>query len=116
MSSKSLSRDKQILNLNLHEAATHQRLSTACEEWGASAAALISYVRRFAHGKRYRLSEDVRSKLQGDPIGVHTFYKSLRDKHVAHSVNPFEEVAVGIVLPEPGSQVRAVHKVWGRWP
>ena len=55
-------------------------------------AALISYIRCFASGKRYGLSEEILSRLEGAPIDVHRFYKHLRDKHIAHSVNPFEEI------------------------
>lgn len=66
-------------------------------------AALISYVRCFAHGKRFGLSEETLAHLPGEPVAVHNFYKNLRAKHIAHSVNPFEEVAVGVVLPEPDS-------------
>lgn len=74
-------------------------------------AALISYVRCFAHGKRFGLSEETISHLEGNPIEVHRFYKNLRDKHIAHSVNPFEEVAVGLVLPEEGVTDRAIQGV-----
>lgn len=74
-------------------------------------AALISYVRCFAHGKRFGLSEEILAHLQGEPIPVHNFYKNLRDKHVAHSVNPFEEVAVGVVLPQADSDTKEAHGV-----
>jgi len=71
-------------------------------------AALISYARCFASGKRYRLTEDIFKGLKGDPIGCHKYYKNLRDKHIAHSVNPFEQVHVGLVLSEPDNPKREV--------
>ena len=74
-------------------------------------AALISYVRCFATGKRFGLSEETISHLEGNPIDVHRFYKNLRDKHIAHSVNPFEEVAVGLVLPKQGSTENEIQGV-----
>jgi len=60
--------------------------------------ALISYVRCFAAGKRSGLSEDIFLKFEGEPIAAHKFYKDLRDKNIAHSVNPFEQVKIGAVL------------------
>lgn len=74
-------------------------------------AALISYVRCFTQGKRFGLSEQILARLQGEPIAVHKFYKNLRDKHAAHSVNPFEQVAVGVVLPEADSGANEVQGV-----
>lgn len=75
---------------------------------GLWSAALVRYVRCFASGKRYGLSEDVFEGLQVDPVGTHQWYKNLRDKHVAHSVNPYEQVRVGIVLSPEESQDRKI--------
>lgn len=63
--------------------------------------ALIAYFRCFSHGKRLRLSPNIFKDLKGEPLGVHNYYKNLRDKLVAHSVNPFEETKVGLVLSNP---------------
>lgn len=60
--------------------------------------ALVKYARCFASGKRFGLSKDIYQKLQGEPIRAHQFYIDLRNKHVAHSVNPFEQMEVGLVL------------------
>ena len=60
--------------------------------------ALIKYARCFASGKRFGLSKDIYQKLQGEPIKAHQFYIDLRNKHIAHSVNPFEQMEVGLVL------------------
>jgi len=38
---------------------------------GLWSAALVRYVRCFASGKRYGLTEDVFEGLEGDPIGTH---------------------------------------------
>ena len=57
-------------------------------------AALIRYSRCFASGKRHGLSEDIYKDLPGDAVGVHRLYENLRNKHIAHSVNPFEQVKV----------------------
>jgi hypothetical protein len=75
---------------------------------GLWSTALVRYVRCFAFGKRYGLSEEVFEGLQGDPIGTHRWYKNMRDKHVAHSVNPYEQVRVGVVLSPEESKERKV--------
>jgi len=75
--------------------------------------ALISYGRCFTHGKRQRLSEDIFRTLpgEGDPLACHRFYKNMRDKHIAHSVNPFEQVKIGLVLSNPESTERKVRGI-----
>jgi hypothetical protein len=61
-------------------------------------AALIKYIRCFSTGKRYGLKpENIYSDIEG-AIAFHTQLKDMRDKHIAHSVNPFEEMAVDIQL------------------
>jgi len=60
--------------------------------------ALIKYARCFTDSKRFGLSESLFQGLQGDPVGAHRLYINLRNKHVAHSVNPFEQMEVGAVL------------------
>jgi len=63
--------------------------------------ALIKYARCFATGKRFGLSLKIFAGLKGDPVGAHNFYIDMRNKHVAHSVNPFEQVKTGLVLSDP---------------
>jgi hypothetical protein len=58
-------------------------------------AALIAYARCFGSGKRQGLSVEVLAELEGDPIGAHEYFLRTRNKHVAHSVNAFEETVVG---------------------
>lgn len=60
--------------------------------------ALIRYARCFTDSRRFGLSETVFDGLQGDPVGAHRLYIDLRNKHIAHSVNPFEQMEVGVVL------------------
>lgn len=77
-------------------------------------AALVAYTRCFATGKRLGLSEDILQTQEwegDDPIKCHRYYRNLRDKHIAHSVNPFEEVAVGLVLSPPDAQTWQVEGV-----
>lgn len=74
-------------------------------------AALVAYVRCFSSGKRTLLSPDIFSSLPGEPILCHQQYKDTRDKHIAHSVNPFEEMLVGAVLSPVNSNHRQVEGV-----
>jgi hypothetical protein len=43
------------------------------------------------------LTDDVFQTLKGG-TEFHQHYKKMRDKHIAHSVNPFEQVRVGVAL------------------
>lgn len=96
-----LKRLKQLLKDNSKDRTLIESLWTT---------ALISYSRCFSSGKRLGLSEDIfkNKKLKGDPVGCHRYYIDLRNKHVAHSVNPFEQVAVDLQLSKPGSTKREV--------
>ena len=73
-------------------------------------AALISYVRCFSTGKRLGLSESIFDSWDG-AAEVHQFYRNLRDKHIAHSVNPFEQIVVGLVLSAARGEGRGVEGV-----
>ncbi|MER6663197.1 hypothetical protein ABT256_01505 [Amycolatopsis japonica] len=72
---------------------------------GLWAAALVAYKRCFSDGKRSFLSDtDVESlPLQGEVVEWHRFLKQMRDKHIAHSVNPFEEVRV-LLFPQQAAE------------
>lgn len=74
-------------------------------------AALVAYVRCFSTGKRAVLASDIYAPLQGEPVACHNQYKDTRDKHIAHSVNPFEEMLVGAVLSPPDAAVREIEGV-----
>lgn len=71
--------------------------------------ALISYVRCFGSGRRARVEPSIYTHLPGDPVGTHQYYKDTRDKHIAHPVNAFEEVRVGIATGELGEPIGIGH-------
>jgi len=73
-------------------------------------AALVSYARCFSTGKRFGLSENLFENTEGG-IECHNLFMNLRNKHVAHSVNSFEQVVVGLVLSPPASSERKVEGV-----
>ena len=73
------------------------------------ASALVSYVRCFGSGRRARLKSSIYAHLPGDPIGAHNYYKDTRDKHIAHPVNAFEEVRVGVATGESGEPIGMGH-------
>lgn len=92
---------KRLLQL-LKEGSKNELLIQAL--WSV---ALVAYVRCFSEGRRSNLSEDVFKDIAG-ATETHRFYKNLRDKHIAHSVNPFEQVFVGLVLSPQDSPKREV--------
>lgn len=51
----------------------------------------VTYARAFSGGVRYHLSEAELSPLSAEQLALHAFLRGYRDKHVAHSVNEFEE-------------------------
>ena len=73
--------------------------------------ALVAYVRCFATGVRAPLTEADVATLEGDGLEAHRIFKSMRDKHIAHSVNPFEQILVGVMLPPTGSDEVGVQGV-----
>jgi hypothetical protein len=42
---------------------------------------------------------------------LHSVFKEMRDKHIAHAVNPFEQVEVGLALSPEDSPNRSVEGV-----
>ncbi len=73
-------------------------------------AALITYARCFSTGKRFGLPEELFESIEGG-VECHQLYMNLRNKHIAHSVNPFEQVVVGLVLSPPSSPERKVEGI-----
>ena len=57
---------------------------------GLVAAAVVRYGRCFSTGARSGLRRQDIAKLNADDLATHNYFKDLRDKFVAHSVNPFE--------------------------
>lgn len=65
-----------------------------------TAAALVRYARSFTTGVR-RIPEDVLSCLSPNLLEAHNWFKDLRHKYIAHSVNAFEEnQVVAYLIPE----------------
>jgi hypothetical protein len=62
------------------------------------AAALVRYGRSFGSGVRYRIPDEVVKSLPKESQKFHEFFKNLRDKWIAHSVNAFEENLVHAYL------------------
>ena len=56
-----------------------------------SIAATVMYSRPFSGGVRHRLGEEDLKILSSEQRASHHYLRAYRDKHVAHSVNAFEE-------------------------
>ncbi|MGB7542427.1 MAG: hypothetical protein WBM28_10475, partial [Burkholderiales bacterium] len=70
-------------------------------DWGAlSTAACISYAKCFSSGVRQSLDSDLLSTADTELKKLHHFVVNLRDKHIAHSVNSFEENFVTVHIGE----------------
>jgi hypothetical protein len=72
---------------------------------------LIRYARCFATGKRFQISEDVFSALQGEPVKVHQTYIDLRNKHIAHSVTLAEQFTIGLLLSPKDSKEKKIEGI-----
>lgn len=60
--------------------------------WEAiGSAAVIAYARCFSGGKRYSLPKSTLLKAPSELRDFHGYVLDVRDKHIAHSVNVFEE-------------------------
>jgi hypothetical protein len=72
--------------------------------------ALIIYYRCFKHGKREYISTDIfkDKNLGGDPLGCHNYYFNMRSKHIAHSINPFEQIKLGLILTKDKKEIRGI--------
>ncbi len=70
-------------------------------------AALVTYGRCFHKGKRRWFDESIFEGQPEDILIWHRYFRDIRDKHVAHSVNPFEIHATGVqVVDHDGSSPR----------
>lgn len=90
---------KELLKENKKEGVLTEALWTS---------ALITYCRCFTSGKRFGLEEKIYKNIKGEPIKAHRNFKSMRDKHIAHSVNPFDQTQVGIILEENSKKEKRV--------
>ena len=67
---------------------------------GLVAAAVVRYCRCFPSRGRLGLRREDITELGDDNLQTHDYFKDLRDKFVAHSVNPFEETYVTATASE----------------
>ncbi len=66
-----------------------------------TAAALVRYARSFTIGVRRKLPDSIIAILSEQELTDHMWFKDLRDKNIAHSVNAFEENhVVAHLVPE----------------
>lgn len=90
--------------------STVARADHSLIDWLFSAA-LVRYFRCFSHGARLGLRRADIEGLEPEALGAHDYFKDLRDKYIAHSVNPFERTVVtAIVVDRDGvkEDVRSV--------
>jgi hypothetical protein len=83
----------------LNEHQSFERLNF-CEWEAISIAAVVRYARCFVEGKRDRLNETMLSDASIEMQQLHAFLMSLRHRHVAHSVNPFEDNYVTVQISD----------------
>lgn len=72
-------------------------------------ATLVAYWRCFGKGKRAQLRRDDLKALplEGTALEWHDYLCTLRSKHIAHSVNPYEQMATG-VIPDANGLIEGV--------
>ena len=82
-----------------------QNYESVLQREALCSSALTRYGRVFATGVRSGVTADQRARLTPEHQDWHVFYKDLRDKWIAHSVNAFEEnsVVAYLVPPERGA-------------
>lgn len=82
------------------------------DDWEAlSTAACISYARCFASGVREPLNLALLDKAGAELRTLHGFVLNLRNKHVAHSVNSFEENLVTLHIGAHFASSREIETV-----
>ncbi|MDD2335574.1 MAG: hypothetical protein PHD01_03255 [Geobacteraceae bacterium] len=75
------------------------------------AAALIRYGRSFGSGVRHTIPDEVVKGLPSESQKNHEFFKNLRDKWIAHSVNAFEENLVHAYLTPEERGPRSISSI-----
>lgn len=63
-------------------------------------AAIVSYARSFKGGVRHSTADALIDGLGGGARDTHAYFLTLRDGHIAHSVNALEQTAVGVFLSD----------------
>lgn len=81
-----------------------------------STAAVVRYARCFEGGVRKRLDQGSVAAVDPAFARIHDYFFYLRQKHLSHSVNEFEEncVTVAVVEPPDPRQVQRVGMMGGR--
>jgi len=78
-------------------------------DWEAlSTATSVAYARCFASGVRVSLRDDVPALIDLDLREVHDFLLAFRNKHAAHSVNPFEQNSVTVHIGDAFSSAQEI--------
>lgn len=72
--------------------------------------ALIRYGRCFG-SQGFRKSVSVEPFVKEEFKTIHQYFRDIRDKHIAHSVNNFENAAVGVVISAPNEDDKKVFEV-----
>ena len=84
---------------------------------GLSSAAVVRYVRCFGHGVREPLPADFFAFAPESIADAHKYFIAVRNKHVAHSVNDFEEndvvAQVGTHFTS-SAEIESIHPNHGR--
>ena len=100
---RDLNRTIEMLNLLVPEFDKPKDKQNSVLIEGLWSAGLIKYCRCFATGVRKNLDEldeTIFKSLPGDAIGLHKWIKGMRDKLIAHSVNPFEECKTLVIIDQ----------------
>ncbi len=82
-----------------------------------SSAAVIRYGRCFKKGIRDRLFAETLTNSPTQLLETHEYIIALRDKHIAHSVNPFEENDVTVQIADhfvSSREISSVNTAHGR--
>jgi hypothetical protein len=81
----------------------HEESSLVRALWSA---ALVGYFRCFSHGKRQGLNSDLflEPGVDENAVAAHEYLRSMRNKHIAHSVNPFERIRMAATMLPPGAE------------
>lgn len=81
-------------------------------DWEAlSTAASISYARCFASGVRQSLDSNLLNTADIEFKALHDFVVNLRNKHIAHSVNPLEENLVTVHIDDRFQSAQEIETV-----
>lgn len=83
--------------------------------WEALCAAMVvRYARCFSPGARDWLAHDLLDGASAAQRDLHTYVIAVRSKHVAHSVNGFEETDVTVMVREDDNTIHSVSAAHGR--